>query len=195
MEAVTKSGRTSRCNLAILVLLAGLAGCTTAPSTRPPAAAPVAVESRLDSQSDYLGVLAYAVSLRGAPYRAGGESPETGFDCSGFVRFVYGRLGVALPRNTEEIAAALSAVPVGAREAGDLVFFNTTGKPFSHVGIYLGDGRFVHAPSTRTGQVMVSSLTESYWRKRLSGVRRAPSGRGIMNSDDASRHDDDVARP
>ncbi|MCC6201427.1 MAG: C40 family peptidase [Gammaproteobacteria bacterium] len=174
-----------------MALLALVAGCSTVPAPRPPAAAAPHAPPQPITSRDYLGVLAYAVSLRGAPYRAGGESPDTGFDCSGFVRHVYARLGVDLPRNTAALATALGTVDFAEREAGDLVFFNTTGTPYSHVGIYLGDDRFVHAPSTRTGKVMVSSLMEEYWRRRINGIRRAPPGGPAR----ALRHDDDVARP
>jgi cell wall-associated NlpC family hydrolase len=195
MDLVTESWRTIRFVLSIAALLAVLAGCATAPKPGPASTAPAIAEPRPGAQADYLGVLAFAVSLRGARYRAGGESPETGFDCSGFVRYVYGRLGIELPRNSADMAAALLPVPAGGREAGDLVFFNTNGKPFSHVGIYLGDGRFVHAPSTRTGKVMVSNLAENYWRNRLTGVRRAPTGDRTMKSGGGSRYDDDVTWP
>jgi cell wall-associated NlpC family hydrolase len=160
----------------LLALLALLAGCATAPPPRPQLPSrPAIAQPKPTEQSDYLAVLAYAVSLRGVRYRAGGDSPATGFDCSGFVRHVYGQLGVSLPRDTAAMATALAPIAAGDRQAGDLVFFNTTGKPYSHVGIYLGNDRFVHAPSKRTGQVMVSNLTQSYWRTRFTGIRRAPA--------------------
>ncbi|HET7525054.1 MAG TPA: C40 family peptidase [Burkholderiaceae bacterium] len=111
------------------------------------------------------------------PYQTGGQSAETGFDCSGFTRHVFGQaLGIELPRSAEEQAAAPMLRPVsprGALQAGDLVFFNTQQRPFSHVGIYLGDGRFIHAP--RTGaQVRIESLNASYWSRRYTGGRRVP---------------------
>lgn len=114
----------------------------------------------------------YALSLQGIPYRPGKESPEEGFDCSGFVRHVYARQGILLPRRVRDMAYQLPAVDKEARQPGDLVFFNTSGQPFSHVGIYVGGERFVHAPSPRTGHVMVSSLDLAYWRQRFLGVRR-----------------------
>ena len=122
---------------------------------------------------DLLGIVGYSLSLQGVPYVDGGESPERGFDCSGFVRHVYGRLGIDLPRDTWSMAAALAAEPLATRRPGDLVFFDVGRRPKSHVGIYLGDERFIHAPSTRTGHIIVSSLDAPYWSKRLSGVRRA----------------------
>lgn len=114
----------------------------------------------------------YALSLQGIPYRPGKESPDEGFDCSGFVRHVYSRQGILLPRQVRDMASQLPPVDKGERQPGDLVFFNTSGQPFSHVGIYVGDERFIHAPSPRTGRVMVSSLELAYWRQRFMGVRR-----------------------
>jgi cell wall-associated NlpC family hydrolase len=124
---------------------------------------------------DGSNALEYALSFTGARYRHGGTSPAQGFDCSGFVRFVFGHFGVELPRSARAMAEALPKVAPEARQPGDLVFFNTNGKPYSHVGIYLGDGRFVHATSAAGKTVKVSALDETYWRKRLVGVRRPPA--------------------
>jgi cell wall-associated NlpC family hydrolase len=117
--------------------------------------------------------LVHAVHALGVKYRWGGRSPETGFDCSGLVRHVFERAwGVMLPAGT----AALSKVGTPVRrlkelEPGDLVFYNTRNRPYSHVGIYLGDGRFVHAP--RSGaMVRVESVETPYWRQRFNGARR-----------------------
>jgi len=112
-----------------------------------------------------------ALQLQGRPYVYGGQSPEVGFDCSGLVAYVYRRQGLKLPRTTESLAHILPAVPPDQRLPGDLLFFNT-GKPFSHVGIYVGGDNFVHAPSERTGRVMLSNLHQPYWRERFIGVRR-----------------------
>lgn len=115
----------------------------------------------------------YAVSLVGSPYRLGGNSPETGLDCSGFVGHVYREVaGVELPRDARSISQAAQPIARDELRPGDLVFFNTLRRPFSHVGIYLGDDRFVHATSSRTGAVMVSSLNDRYWRTRYNGARR-----------------------
>ncbi|MBA2592475.1 MAG: C40 family peptidase [Gammaproteobacteria bacterium] len=142
--------------------LVALAGCSTVPKTagRPPpeAGAPPLV--------------GYALSLRGTPYRYGGDSPRQGFDCSGFVRHVYRRYGIALPRDSASMARVLPRVLAASPRPGDLVFFNTRGRPDSHVGIYVGQGRFVHAPSRATGSVRVSNLKHRYWHARLSAVRR-----------------------
>ena len=111
----------------------------------------------------------YAV---GVPYRYGGASPETGFDCSGLVAHVYERAwGMALPRSTDGQRHVGHAVKRAQLLPGDLVFYNTRGRPFSHVGIYLGGGNFVHAP--RRGQrVRIESIDNPYWRARFDGARR-----------------------
>lgn len=117
-------------------------------------------------------LLSYASSLQGVAYHPGGSTPQQGFDCSGFVQHVYGRWGVPLPHNAEEMARTLPPVKQTDPHPGDLVFFNTLGHAYSHVGIYLGRDEFVHAPSRRSETVMVSNMQDSYWRKRLDGVRR-----------------------
>ncbi len=115
----------------------------------------------------------YAVSLVGSPYQLGGTSPETGLDCSGFVGHVFKQTaGVNLPRDTQAISEISQPLAVADIQPGDLVFFNTLNRAFSHVGIYLGDDRFVHASSSRTGSVMVSSLRDRYWQERFEGARR-----------------------
>lgn len=112
-----------------------------------------------------------ALQLTGYPYVYGGESPQQGFDCSGLVVYVYKQQGVTLPRTTRSLARQLQTVPREQLQPGDLVFFHTD-RPFSHVGIYLGEGHFIHAPSSRTGRVMISSLQQPYWRERFIAVRR-----------------------
>ncbi len=117
-------------------------------------------------------MVSYALSLEGTPYHYGKSSPEEGFDCSGFVKHVYGHQGIALPRTVQGMAQSLTEVPKNDLHSGDLVFFNTDGKPFSHVGIYISNDDFIHAPSRRTGKVMVSSLKNRYWGSRFSCARR-----------------------
>lgn len=113
-----------------------------------------------------------ALSHLGVPYRFGGNDPQAGFDCSGLVRFVARSvLGIDLPRTSDAMARVGSVVARDALEVGDLVFFNTRGGANSHVGIYVGDGRFVHAPSRR-GQVRVEEVDAAYWRARFNGARR-----------------------
>lgn len=145
----------------VLVALVLLSGCSTAPKFKP-----------IPEEGPVQRVVGYAISLQGVAFRYGKSSPEEGFDCSGFIQHVYRVHGIPLPRTAREMAAALPAVDVRERRAGDLVFFNTDGQPYSHVGLYVGDGSFVHAPSSRTGHVMVSSLAQPYWWQRLTGVRR-----------------------
>ena len=115
----------------------------------------------------------YARSLIGAPYKYGGTSPNTGFDCSGFVGHVFRHtLGIDLPHNSDEISRIGQTIGTGSLRAGDLVFFNTLHRKFSHVGIYLGDDRFIHAPSSNTGSVRTENMREAYWKKRYDGARR-----------------------
>ncbi|MFP5418260.1 MAG: C40 family peptidase [Gammaproteobacteria bacterium] len=118
----------------------------------------------------------YAVSLVGSPYRLGGNSPETGLDCSGLVGHVFKQIaGIVLPRDSRAISDMAQPLAESDLQPGDLVFFNTLNRAFSHVGIYVGDNRFVHASSSRTNKVMVSSLAERYWRTRFDGARRVAS--------------------
>ena len=134
-------------------------GCASVPET----------ETASQSQSP---LITYALSLQGVPYRYGKDSPEEGFDCSGFVKHVYEKQGITLPRTVQDMAQSLPQIPKNAVHSGDLVFFNTSGNSFSHVGIYVNNDQFVHAPSRRTGKVLVSSLKNQYWQKHYIGVRR-----------------------
>ncbi len=112
------------------------------------------------------------LSYLGVPYRRGGDHPSEGFDCSGLVRHVVNKvLDLELPRRAEEMSRLGQRVERSDLRPGDLVFFNTLRRPFSHVGIYLGDGRFVHAPSSG-GVVRVERMDLPYWRTRYNGIRR-----------------------
>ena len=113
-----------------------------------------------------------AMGFLGVPYRRGGNNSESGFDCSGLVRAIYGQtIGLVLPRRADEQAAATQSIDKKELQPGDLVFFNTMRRAFSHVGIYVGDGKFIHAP--RTGaQVRVEDMRASYWQRRFDGARR-----------------------
>ena len=114
----------------------------------------------------------FALSLVGINYRYGGESPEGGLDCSGLIRYVFQQVtGVTLPRTTKELSRIGQDIRTPDLEPGDLVFFNTRRFAFSHVGIYLGNDRFIHAPA-RGGEVGVASLGSTYWQKRYNGARR-----------------------
>ena len=113
-----------------------------------------------------------ALELLGVRYRRGGNSAESGFDCSGFVKSVYAQtLGLILPRKAEQQAAATQKIEKSELQPGDLVFFNTMRRAFSHVGMYIGDGKFVHSP--KPGQaVRVENMDQSYWQQRFNGARR-----------------------
>jgi murein DD-endopeptidase len=112
-----------------------------------------------------------AVKMEGKPYRFGGVTPESGFDCSGLVYYSYGTVGVDVPRTTDAQRRASQRVSVSNRSKGDLLFFNQRDLAASHVGIYLGGDRFVHAPSSGK-PVRTDSLTDLYWQKHLAEVRR-----------------------
>jgi cell wall-associated NlpC family hydrolase len=117
-------------------------------------------------------ILLSALSLSGTPYKFGGVSPDTGFDCSGFVRYVFGQAAnLTLPHGARAISQLGKSIPIGQLQPGDLVFFNTLKQAFSHVGIYLGDGRFIHAPASG-GDVRIVDMSDQYWVKRFNGARR-----------------------
>ena len=121
-----------------------------------------AAEQLVDQALDYLGVR----------YRSGGTSPETGLDCSGLVLNVFrNAIGFNLPRTAAEMSRMGDKIGRKDLKPGDLVFFNTMRRAFSHVGIYLGDGKFVHAPSSG-GKVRVEAIASGYWSKRFNGARR-----------------------
>ncbi len=145
-------------SIAVLFLMCGALGST-----------PAAANEILPT----VDIPMYAVSLVGTPYRLGGNDPQLGLDCSGFVNHVFRQTaGLQLPRESQAISQVGLELDPAELQPGDLVFFNTLDRPFSHVGIYLGDNRFVHAASSRSGGVMLSSLSESYWSRRFEGARR-----------------------
>ena len=113
-----------------------------------------------------------ALGFLGVPYRRGGNTVETGFDCSGFVRAMYEQtVGLILPRKAEQQAAATQQIERADLMPGDLVFFNTLRRTFSHVGIYVGEGKFIHSPRAGS-EVRVEDMEKSYWSKRFDGARR-----------------------
>jgi cell wall-associated NlpC family hydrolase len=117
-----------------------------------------------------------AMGFLGVPYRRGGNSAETGFDCSGFVKAIYEQtVGLVLPRRANEQAAATQEIDKRDLKPGDLVFFNTLRRAFSHVGIYVGDGKFIHSPKPGA-QVRVEDMNGSYWQRRFDGARRVLVG-------------------
>ncbi|MBU0688367.1 MAG: C40 family peptidase [Gammaproteobacteria bacterium] len=147
--------------ISLLLLIALLTACGSAPV-------------RQDSASNERmnDLVMYAISLAETPYQYGGSSTRSGFDCSGYVGHVYREvLDINLPRTTK----ALSGVgdPLSQRELrpGDLVFFNTQRRPFSHVGIYVGERKFVHSPKTGS-RIRVENMELNYWKSRYNGARR-----------------------
>mgnify|MGYP003621880082 FL=1 len=170
LPPVPAPGRTGV--LAALVLALLLAGCgreATRPETPQarhwPQVAP-------DDPASANAVTLRALSLVGTPYRYGGNTPESGFDCSGLVNYVYSdMLALRLPRSSRELAGVQGPRLAPERLAsGDLVFFGSSGN-VTHVGIYVGEGRFVHAPSTG-GTVRLDRLDGPYWRDHYSGAKR-----------------------
>ena len=116
-----------------------------------------------------------AMGFLGVPYKRGGNSVETGFDCSGFVRSMYEQtVGLILPRRAEQQAAATQNIDKSDLKPGDLVFFNTMRRAFSHVGIYVGEGRFIHSPKPGA-EVRVENMGVDYWARRFDGARRVPT--------------------
>ena len=147
----------------VLLLTLALVSCATtapppAPSSRPATATPAERAAE------------HAAKMVGKPYKYGGSSPA-GFDCSGLVQYSFRHAGVALPHNTLQQRSASRLVKAAELRRGDLLFFNQEGKKYGHVGIYLGDGQFVHAPSSGKS-VRSDTLGNPYWKKHLSEVRR-----------------------
>lgn len=123
-----------------------------------------------------------AMGFLGVPYKRGGNTAETGFDCSGFVVSVYRQsIGLLLPRKAEQQAAATQHIDETDLQPGDLVFFNTMRRAFSHVGIYVGNGKFIHAPKPGA-EVRVENMGGSYWQKRFDGARRVASGQSAQQT-------------
>jgi cell wall-associated NlpC family hydrolase len=120
-------------------------------------------------------VTSYAESLVGTPYKYGGNSPDIGFDCSGYVGHVFERsAGLSLPHNARQISQRGSPVSPSELRPGDLVFYDTNRQSYSHVGIYLGSDRFIHAPSSG-GKVRIEDMNLAYWKKHYNGARRLTS--------------------
>ncbi len=150
------------------VLCAGTMGLLAACSSTP---APVVSPSEAPSSAaDRHAVVEVARSLVGVPYRFGGAS-RRGMDCSGLVHYAYGEVGITVPRTVAEQRRHAFPVSLQALRPGDLLFFRLSGRTVSHVGLYIGDNRFVHAP--RTGKrVSIASLEQAFWKRRLAGAGR-----------------------
>lgn len=153
----------------LLICILAVAGCASAPQSRPQQPQPVASTGASNGAADRAA--SHALKMVGKPYRYGGSSPA-GFDCSGLVQYSYRQAGVSLPHNTDKQRSASRAVKRADLRRGDLLFFNQEGKKHGHVGIYVGDGKFIHAPSS--GKSVRSDRIDSpYWKKHLSEIRRA----------------------
>ncbi|QXI39686.1 C40 family peptidase [Pseudomonas xantholysinigenes] len=170
---------------ALLSLAALLAACSSrAPAPAPSSKPPVSFNQQAASSPAADDVLFRAIGLVGTPYRWGGNTPDSGFDCSGLIGYVYrDAAGISLPRTTRDmIVMRAPNVDINALQSGDLVFFATNGgSQVSHAGIYVGEGRFVHAPSTG-GTVRLDYLSSSYWAKAyLQAKRVIPAGHLAQN--------------
>ena len=163
----------------LLTLFAGgcaSSGAVPAPFPTPTPSAPTHVPEPVPAPDEnprdvvLPPVVGTALSLQGAPYRNGGSDPS-GFDCSGFVAYVFAQQGLAVPRTVSELYVAGREISTDALEPGDLVFFSTLSPGASHVGIAVSADEFVHAPSAK-GVVRVERLSASYWSSRFVGIRR-----------------------
>ncbi len=144
-----------------LLLSILLIGCGT-PSSR----------SDLASEDRMNDLVMYALSLAETPYRFGGNSSDSGFDCSGYVGHVFKHeLNISLPRTSREISGRGKPIEQSELRPGDLVFYNTLRQPFSHVGIYIGEGKFVHSPKSGD-RIRVEPMHYTYWKSRFNGARR-----------------------
>ena len=149
----------------------------TASKPKPPARAasarPNANRSlaNIQASGDGREVVMYALGLLDVGYKFGGSNPEAGLDCSGMAAFIYkNAVNVQLPHNAKQIAEATKPIDTGKMRAGDMVFFNTMNRPYSHMGIYIGDGKFIHAPRTNS-VIRVDTLASGYFADRLEGAR------------------------
>ena len=147
----------------LLTMMALLAGCANSPEI--PQQTTVRASNEVASKA-----VVYAREMMGKPYRYAGDTPA-GFDCSGLVKYSYGRAGISMPRDTQAQRRMSVLVSMRSLREGDLLFFDQEGKKTSHVGLYLGNGRFIHAPSSG-GKVRTDSLNAEFWKKHLVEARR-----------------------
>ena len=156
------------CGIFIYIFLS-LSGCASFGSKNNAAKV---VQFKQDTSVGTEDISIAAVGLVGVPYRYGGNNPKGGFDCSGLIVYVYSKsANIKLPRTIQEMSSKGQSVENQAPAPGDLVFFNTTGEKYSHAGIYVGQGRFVHAPSAG-GTVRLEYITTPYWAARFTEARR-----------------------
>lgn len=157
------------CAMAIAV---GSATAFLPAQAEPVAESPNALQRLQDLTSRASDLALQAMTMIGIRYKFGGNGPESGLDCSGLVRYVFKEvLNKELPRTSQEISQVGQKVDLKDLRPGDLVFYNTLRRSFSHVGIYLGDNKFVHAPSAG-GEVRIERMDIGYWRSRFNGARR-----------------------
>jgi murein DD-endopeptidase len=156
---------------AFLAVLLLVAGCGSTPQSKPSVSASKRVPPVQVTETVADHAAGHAAKMIGRPYRFGGATPSGGFDCSGLVHYGYRQAGVALPHNTDQQRSVSKPVRLDDLRRGDLLFFNQEGKKFGHVGIYLGRGMFVHAPSSGKA-VRTDRLEAPYWKKHLSEARR-----------------------
>ncbi len=158
--------------IACVTLVALISACSTTTPTRHGKYKSKTPQNVSIAAGPNRDVAVYAMKFLGTPYRYGGSSPADGFDCSGLVQYSAKKsLNVNMPRRSSDQAGYGSNISFANIKAGDLLFFNTSGSPNSHVGIYLGQTYFVHAPSSG-GAVRVEDYTMDYWQKRFNGARR-----------------------
>ena len=167
--------------IVVTVVLAATAAHTVSAATTDAASPLLRAEKSLREFGDKAkdsaaNITSYALSLIGVDYRFGGNTPDQGLDCSGLIRYVFQQAtGISLPRSARDQARVGESIKRDDLQPGDLVFFNTRRFQFSHVGLYIGDNRFIHAPSTG-GTVEVVNLDNRYWQKAFNGARRVVSG-------------------
>ena len=154
-----------------LSLIAALLAACGSPGPRPPASTETIAQASRPVSEKGNEIVLYAMGLLDTGYRFGGKNPEAGLDCSGMVSYIVEQVsGRKLPYNAAGIAERTRPVASHAIRPGDLVFFNTLGRSYSHMGIYLGDGRFIHAPNSR-GKVRVDRMDSRYYADRFEGAR------------------------
>ena len=162
-----------KCKVILTIILLQTAICKHSVAAENQPAEPSAALIKLQELRNRASELTVkAMDMLGIRYKRGGDTPEHGLDCSGFVRYVFkDALGAELPRTSHEISKVGENVQTKDLQPGDLVFYNTLRRGFSHVGIYLGDNKFIHSPSAG-GQVRIESMEIGYWKKRFNGARR-----------------------
>ena len=168
----------------VLGCVLALGVCASARSTDTPPVEPATALAKLHDFTSHASELALrAMGMLGIRYKYGGNTPENGLDCSGLVRYVFKQAwGADLPRTSREISQVGQHINQQDLRPGDLVFYNTLRRGFSHVGIYLGDKKFIHSPSAG-GEVRIESMELGYWKKRFSGARRMADPVGSTATD------------